>query len=327
MTQIAYPAPAAESITERAARVGARLRERIDAGVLAFPLTPFSAEGSSVDLPAFRVHLRRHIAAGAGALFVCCGTGEFSAVDEDEYAQLIETAVEEAAGQTPILAGVGYGWAQAVRFAAIAEKAGADAALLLPHYLVKAPQSGLVRQVEIIAQRTELPFILYQRGLVKYTVESLRVLAALPNVIGLKDGHSDHVQLQRMKLTADPDFLFFNGALTAEMQARPYMSIGIPAYSSAVHSFAPEIASAFFIAQRTGDSDTVDLLLREFYSPFVELRDRQAGYAVALIKAGARMRGERVGPVRAPLVDPVGKDLEDLEAIVRKGLALVGAEL
>jgi 5-dehydro-4-deoxyglucarate dehydratase len=325
MTQIRDRA--VEPIAERAARVVANLRTRMDIGVLAFPLTPFSADGSTIDLPAFRAHLRGQIAAGAGALFVCCGTGEFSALDEDEYAQLVETAVDEAAGRLPILAGIGYGWAQALRFAGIAERAGADAALLLPHYLVTAPQSGLIRHVEIIAEGTGLPFILYQRGLVNYTVESLVKLARIPNVIGLKDGHSDHVQLQRMQLAADPDFLFFNGALTAEIQARPYSSIGIPAYSSAVHSFAPEIASAFFTAQRGGDTGTVELLLREFYSPFVELRDREPGYAVALVKAAANLRGQGVGPVRAPLVDPTGKDLEDLEAIARTGLALVGAQL
>ncbi|MCU1439191.1 MAG: 5-dehydro-4-deoxyglucarate dehydratase [Rhodoglobus sp.] len=327
MTETASTDRATEPIADRAARVAARLKAHLELGVLAFPLSPFSEDGSTIDLPAFRAHLRGQIAAGAGALFVCCGTGEFSALDEAEYGQLIEAAVEEAAGRLPILAGIGYGWAQAVRFAAIAEKAGADAALLLPHYLVRAPQSGLVRHVEIIAENTGLPFILYQRGLVKYTVASLAKLARIPNVIGLKDGHSDHVELQRMQLAADPDFLFFNGALTAEMQARPYASIGIPAYSSAVHGFAPEIASTFFTARRDGDTDTVELLLRKFYSPFVELRDRQSGYAVALIKTAARIRGHQVGPVRAPLMDPVGKDLEDLEAIVRSGLALVGADL
>jgi 5-dehydro-4-deoxyglucarate dehydratase len=71
----------------------------------------------------------------------------------------------------------------------------------------------------------------------------------------------------------------------------------------------------------------MELLLREFYVPFVELRERQAGYAVALVKAGARLRGEDMGPVRAPLADPTDRDLADLKALLRNGLSLVGAEL
>ncbi|WP_198415096.1 5-dehydro-4-deoxyglucarate dehydratase [Cryobacterium tagatosivorans] len=316
-----------EATIHRAERMAEVLKERMGAGVLAFPLSPFTVDGADIDVEAFRGHLRRHISAGASALFVCCGTGEFPALSEDEYAQLIAVAVEEAGGKTPILAGVGYGWAQAVRFARIADEAGADGALVMPHYLVHGTQLGLVRQIEAIAGRTELPLIVYQRGLVSYSVPSIRAISAIPTVIGLKDGRSDFGQLQQLKLATAPEFLYFNGALTAEMQARPYSSIGVSAYSSAVHSFAPEIASAFFAANQASDDATIDLLLREFYSPFVELRDRQAGYAVSLIKTAARLRGDQVGPVRAPLLDPVGADLADLEAIVTRGLALVGASL
>jgi 5-dehydro-4-deoxyglucarate dehydratase len=318
---------APDAVAARATRLVEELTVRMAAGVLAFPLTPFSDDGAEIDVPAFRAHLERHIAAGAGALFVCCGTGEFPALAEHEYAVLMSAAVDQAAGRVPILAGIGYGWAQAVRFADIAEAAGADGALVLPHYLVHGPQAGLVLQVREIASRTPLPLIVYQRGPVSYTADSIREISQIPNVIGLKDGRSDHGQLQQLTLVTPPDFLYFNGALTAELQARAYASIGITAYSSAVHSFAPEIASAFYTAQRAGDDETLDLLLRDFYAPFVRLRDRQAGYAVSLIKTAARLRGEKVGPVRAPLTDPTGSDLADLEQIITRGLGLVGASL
>lgn len=311
----------------RSMRTAALLRERMRAGVLSFPLTAFSEDGGSVDVTAFRRHVRAQLSAALAALFPCCGTGEFSSLAEDEYAQLVEAAVEETDGAVPVVAGVGYGWAQAVRFAALAESAGADAALLMPHYLVGAPQDGLVQQVREVAARTALPLVVYQRGQVKYTPAAARELSTIPTVIGIKDGHSDLDQLQRLRLALPSDFLFFNGALTAEMQARPYASIGIPAYSSAVHAFAPEIAQEFFRALQADDAGRVDELLREFYWPLVELRDRRAGYAVALVKAAARLRGAEVGPVRAPLTDPDDGDLADLEALLRRGLDLVGAQL
>jgi 5-dehydro-4-deoxyglucarate dehydratase len=295
-------------------------------GVLSFPLTSFHADGS-LDPDGFRAHVAAQIATGPGAVFPACGTGEFFSLDEDEYRRVVTIAVEEAGGRLPVVAGIGYGWAQAVRFARIAEEAGADALLVLPHYLVAAPQHGLVAQLEQIAARTALPLIAYQRGQVAFTAASLKRIAALPTVIGVKDGHSDLDRLQRLTLAAPEGFLFFNGAATAEIQARAYAAVGVPAYSSAVHAFAPEIANAFFTALRDGDDGTVDKLLRDFYVPLVELRDRVPGYAVSLVKAAARLRGRPVGPVRAPLTDPSAADQADLEQLLTAGLDLVGASL
>ncbi|GGW80777.1 putative 5-dehydro-4-deoxyglucarate dehydratase 2 [Streptomyces lomondensis] len=306
--------------------VAHRLRDGMAGGVLSFPLTSFRDDGT-LDPDGFRAYVADRLAAAPGAVFPACGTGEFFSLDEDEYRQVVTIAVEEAAGRVPVVAGTGYGWAQAARFARIAEDAGADALLVLPHYLVAAPQDGLVAQLEQLAARTPLPLIAYQRGQVAFTAESLKRIAALPNVIGLKDGHSDLDRLQRLTLAAPEGFLFFNGAATAEIQARAYAAVGVPAYSSAVHAFAPEIADAFFTALRDGDDGTVDKLLRGFYVPLVELRDRVPGYAVSLVKAAARLRGHRVGPVRAPLTDPSPADLAALRGLLTAGLDLVGAAL
>lgn len=303
-----------------------RLRNGMAGGVLSFPLTSFHGDGS-LDPDGFRTHVAAQIATAPGAVFPACGTGEFFSLDEDEYRQVVALTVEEAAGRVPVVAGVGYGWAQAARFARIAEEAGADALLVLPHYLVAAPQDGLVAQLEQLAARTRLPLIAYQRGQVAYGLDAFGRIAAIPGVIGLKDGHSDLDRLQRLTLAAPEDFLFFNGASTAEIQARAYATVGVPAYSSAVHAFAPEIANAFFTALCDGDDKTVERLLRDFYVPLVELRDRVPGYAVSLVKAAARLRGRPVGPVRTPLTDPSATDLADLTTLLATGLDLVGAAL
>ncbi|MBQ0847197.1 5-dehydro-4-deoxyglucarate dehydratase [Streptomyces sp. BH-SS-21] len=325
-----------------------RLRDGMADGVLSFPLTSFRAEGGEggeggenhgsggsggeLDLESYRAYLTAQLAPGPdaaapGAVFPACGTGEFFSLDEDEYRAVVEATVEIADGRLPVVAGIGYGWAQALRFARIAEEAGADALLVMPHYLVGAPQDGLVGQLRRIAAGTRLPLIAYQRGQVAFTADTLRRVAEIPTVVGLKDGHSDLDRLQRLTLAAPDGFLFFNGASTAEIQARAYATVGVPAYSSAVHAFAPEIASAFFTALRGNDEATLTKLLRDFYVPLVELRDRVPGYAVSLVKAAARLRGLPVGPVRAPLTDPGAADLAALEAILDTGLALVGAPL
>ncbi|MEV0319710.1 5-dehydro-4-deoxyglucarate dehydratase [Streptomyces sp. NPDC050658] len=310
--------------TMRSPHVTQRLRDGMTRGVLSFPLTSFREDGA-LDLTAYQAYLTDQLAAAPGAVFPACGTGEFSALDEDEYRAVVAATVETAGGRLPVVAGIGYGWAQARRFARIAEEAGADALLALPHYLVRAPQDGLVEQLRRIADGTALPIVAYQRGPVAFTPDGLRRIAEIPNVIGLKDGHSDLDRLQRLTLAAPEGFLFFNGAATAEIQARAYAAVGVPAYSSAVHAFAPEIAGAFFAALRAGDDMAVDELLRTFYVPLVELRDRVPGYAVSLVKAAARLRGLPVGPVRAPLTDPGPDDLAELAEVLDAGLGLVGA--
>ncbi|WP_328353990.1 5-dehydro-4-deoxyglucarate dehydratase [Streptomyces sp. NBC_00445] len=311
-------------ISAEAGRVVQRLRDGMAGGVLSFPLTSFREDGR-LDLDAYREYLAGRLATAPGAVFPACGTGEFFSLDEDEYRAVVEATVEVADGRLPVVAGTGYGWAQALRFARIAEEAGADALLVLPHYLVGAPQDGLVAQLRRIADGTRLPLIAYQRGQVAFGADALRRIAQIPGVIGLKDGHSDLDRLQRLTLAAPEGFLFFNGAATAEIQARAYATVGVPAYSSAVHAFAPEIANAFFTALQSGDDAFVTRLLREFYVPLVELRDRVPGYAVSLVKAAARLRGLPVGPVRAPLTDPGADDLADLEKVLDHGLSLVDA--
>jgi 5-dehydro-4-deoxyglucarate dehydratase len=310
--------------TSLAESTTARLREGMARGVLSFPLTSFDETGV-LDPRGYREYVAAQLDTSPGAVFPACGTGEFFSLDEAEYGEVVRATVEAAAARVPVVAGAGYGWAQAARFARIAEAAGADALLLMPHYLTEAPQEGLFEQVRQVAARTALPVIVYQRSQVRFTAATLERLAEIPNVIGLKDGHGDLDRLQSLKLSAPEDFLFFNGFATAEIVARPYASIGIPAYSSAVHAFAPEIADAFFAALRDGRTARTEELLRGFYLPLVELRDRVPGYAVSLVKAAARLRGRPVGPVRAPLTDPGPDDLADLDALLTTGLDLVGA--
>jgi 5-dehydro-4-deoxyglucarate dehydratase len=141
----------------------------------------------------------------------------------------------------------------------------------------------------------------------------------------VKDGVGDVALMQRFVLTAREtgrQILFFNGLLTAEMSQSAYRAIGVPRYSSAVFAMAPEIATAYFRAERDGDGATRDRLLTGFYGPLVALRDETPGFAVSLIKAGLRLRGEAVGSVRPPLVDPSPEQLDRLAALLDRGREL-----
>ncbi|MEU6918629.1 5-dehydro-4-deoxyglucarate dehydratase [Streptomyces olindensis] len=298
-------------------------------GVLFFPVTPFAADGS-LDEERLAQHIESGVAAGAGGVFVACGTGEFHALSAEEIERATRVAVATTAGRVPVLAAAGGPVPVARDQAARIERAGADGILLLPPYLVSAPQQGLVRYVEEVTAATALPVVFYQRGTARLTAPTAARIAALPGVVGLKDGIGDLERMHRIvravrAVPGGEDFQFFNGLPTAEMTAPAYQGIGVELYSSAVFAFAPEIALAFHRALAEGDDALVSLLLDEFYGPLVALRDEVPGYAVSLVKAGVTLRGLDVGGVRAPLLDPAPEHVARLSELLDHGLEVVGA--
>src|ERR1039457_1238953 len=99
-------------------------------------------------LELFRRPVREGVDGGAAAVFACCGTGEFTALDLDDYASAVAATVEVCAGRVPVIAGVGYGTALAIRMTEMVRQAGADGALVLPPYLARPGQAGLRRHYE-----------------------------------------------------------------------------------------------------------------------------------------------------------------------------------
>ncbi|WP_344868186.1 5-dehydro-4-deoxyglucarate dehydratase [Amycolatopsis ultiminotia] len=296
-------------------------------GLLAFPLTPF-ADDLEVNLDGFAENVESHVAAGAGALFVACGTGEFSSLSAGEVAALLAKAREVTAGRVPVWVGAGGGAADARAGVAAAQAGGADGVLLLPPYLVTGPQAGLVDYVRYAAGDSTVPVVVYHRGTGVFTAPTAAKLLDIPSVVGIKDGYGDVEAMTRIVTTiralgtrrAD-EFLFFNGLPTAEVSAKAYAAIGVARYSSAVHCFAPEIAHRFHRALGEGDEEPMDALLAGFYLPLVSLRDETPGFAVSLVKAAARLRGDKVGTIRPPLVEPTTEQIDRLGKIVEDGFA------
>jgi 5-dehydro-4-deoxyglucarate dehydratase len=292
--------------------------------ILFFPVTPFGEDGTPrTDL--LTAHIQDRLAHDPGAVFAACGTGEFHALAVDEYHAVVQAAVRAVEGRVPVVTGCGGPLGHALGVARAAHDAGAEGLLVMPPYLVNAPRAGLVRYVEAIADATPLPLIVYHRGSAQFDATSAERLFAHPRVLGFKDGVGDLAIAQELLRAAvragRPDAAFFNGLPTAEVTQPAFDAIGIRDYSSAAFTMAPDIATAYLRALRSGDDETRLWLLDRFYLPLVRLRDQVPGYAVALIKAGVVMTGLPVGPVRPPLMDPTPEHVAQLSAIIGQGRA------
>ncbi|MET7402046.1 5-dehydro-4-deoxyglucarate dehydratase [Dactylosporangium sp. NPDC005572] len=296
-------------------------------GLLSFPLTPFTEDGK-VNLAVLADHVEQQLAAGPSGLFVACGTGEFTSLSMQEYRDVVGTAVRVAAGRVPVFAGTGGGPQLARDFAAAAAETGADGLLLLPPYLVSSTPAGLVEHVRFVAEATPLPITVYQRANAVLDPAAAVALLDVPTVAGIKDGRGDVSAMLRLvtaiRTSGHPraaEFGFLNGLPTAELSVQAYRAIGVESYSSAVLCFVPDIATAFYRAVSAGDAATAQTLLAAFYLPFVALRDLVPGYAVSLVKAGARLAGLDVGAVRPPLLDPTPAHVERLAEVIAAGRA------
>ena len=111
-------------------------------------------------------------------------------------------------------------------------------------------------------------------------------------------------------------FAYLGGLPTAEVYAAAYKALGTPVYSSAVFNFIPKTAMQFYRAVASDDSATQNRLLHDFFMPYLAIRNRMQGYAVSIVKAGARIVGHDAGPVRAPLTDLKPAEVEQLSALI-----------
>ena len=287
-------------------------------GLLSFPLTDFDAQGN-FNAKGYAARLEWLAPYGATALFAAGGTGEFFSLTGEEYLVVIKTAVDTCQGKVPIIAGAGGPTRFAIQCAQEAERQGAHGILLLPHYLTEASQEGLIAHVEAVCKSVKFGVIVYNRNVCKLTPESLAILAdRCPNLVGFKDGVGDIELMSSIYMKMGDRFAYLGGLPTAEVYAAAYKALGTPVYSSAVFNFIPKTAMDFYHAVAKDDLATQHHLLREFFMPYLKIRNKQQGYAVSIVKAGAKLVGHDAGPVRAPLTDLKPAEMDELAALIAK---------
>jgi len=294
------------------------LKQIVSQGLLSFPLTDFD-EQVEFRADTYAARLEWLAPYGASALFAAGGTGEFFSLTQSEYSNVIRIATETCKGRVPILAGAGGPTRVAIAYAQEAERLGANGILLMPHYLTEASQEGIAAHVEQVCKSLKIGVIVYNRANSKLNADMLERLAdSCPNLIGFKDGVGEIENMVTIRRRLGDRFSYLGGLPTAEVYAAAYKALGVPVYSSAVFNFIPKTAMDFYRAIETGDDATTNRLLDEFFLPYLAIRNRRAGYAVSIVKAGAKLIGRSAGPVRAPLTDLTEAEMAQLDVLIKK---------
>jgi len=294
------------------------LKSIMGSGLLSFPLTDFDASGD-FNKKGYEKRLEWLAPYGARALFAAGGTGEYFSLVGEEYSQVVKTAVDTCRGVVPIIAGAGGPTRMAIAHAREAERLGAHGILLLPHYLTEAGQEGLIEHVAQVCNSVKFGVIVYNRDRTKLIPKSLVTLAErCPNLVGFKDGVGNIETMSSIFMTMGDRFAYLGGLPTAEVYAAAYKALGTPVYSSAVFNFIPKTAMDFYHAVAADDMATQHKLLKDFFMPYLDIRNRVEGYGVSIIKAGATIVGHSAGPVRAPLSDLKPAEVEMLKVLIDK---------
>jgi len=183
-------------------------------GSLVAIVTPMHADGG-LDINSLRKLIDFHVEAGTDGIVIVGTTGESPTVDVEEHCLLIKTTIEQVAGRVPVIAGTGANSTrEAIELTQKAKTLGADACLLVAPYYNKPTQEGLYQHYRAVAEAVDIPQILYNvpgRTGCDIINDTVLRLAAIPNIIGIKDATGNIERGTDLLLRAPKDFLIYSG--------------------------------------------------------------------------------------------------------------------
>jgi len=279
-------------------------------------ITPF--KNGSLDEKAFRGLVDWQIAEGTNGLVPVGTTGESPTLSHDEHMLVVEWCVEQAKGRVPVVAGAGSNSTEeAVSLAQHAEKAGADAVLVVSPYYNKPTQEGLYEHFKAINDAIGIPIIMYNipsRSVIDISVDTMKRLFELKNIAGVKDATANMTRVTQQRAAIGADFNQLSGE---DITALGFMAHGGHGCISVTSNVAPRLCAQFQNACLRGDYATA-LTLQDKLAPlhinlFVETSPAPIKYAMSLI-------GKCDNLLRLPMVPAT----EKAQAAVRDAMVHAG---
>ena len=281
-------------------------------------VTPFDQNGA-INYDAFGKLIDAQIEAGVDAVCVCGTTGESATMSIREHIAAVEFCVKRVNHRVKVIAGAGSNdTSAAVYLSQHAQDSGADALLHVTPYYNKASQTGLIRHYEYIAERVDLPIILYNvpsRTGVSFTAETYRVLSQNPKINGVKEASGNFSLLAHTRFLCGDDFYIWSGN---DDQVVPMMALGAKGVISVASNLIPEVMVKMTKLCLDNDFEAASKLQIKYMdlmdALFLEVNPIP-------IKAALNLVGMEAGQLRLPLCEMSEKNLETLRSsMARMGL-------
>ena len=282
-------------------------------------ITPFK-EGK-LDVEALVKLVEHQISSGTHGLVPCGTTGESPTLSHEEHLQVIEIVIEAASGQVPIIAGTGSNsTSEALDFTCHAEKAGADAALVVTPYYNKPTQTGLTAHFTAINDAVEnLPIFIYNipgRSVIDMTVETMAALSNLSNIAGVKDATGDLNRVSLQRQACGEKFIQLSGEDGTALGFNAHGGVGCISVTANV---APALCAEFQSACLAGDMSRAlelqDRLMPLHHALFLEASPAPVKFAAAELG----LCSEELRLPLVPVTEPTKKAVR--QALIHAGLA------
>jgi len=249
-------------------------------------VTPF--KNGSLDEKAFRDIVEWQIAEGTNGLVPVGTTGESPTLSHDEHKKVVEWCIDQADERVPVIAGSGSNsTAEAIELSKHAEKAGADAVLIVTPYYNKPTQEGLYQHYKAINDAIGIPIIIYNipgRSIVDMSVDTMARLFELKNIAGVKDATANMTRVSQQRTAMGPDFNQLSGE---DITALGFMAHGGHGCISVTSNVAPRLCAEFKSACLRGDFAAAlklqDKLMPLHQNLFVETNPAPAKYALSVL--------------------------------------------
>jgi 4-hydroxy-tetrahydrodipicolinate synthase len=288
-------------------------------GVVSFSVTPI-ASGGAIDCDRWKAHLDEAMDAGIGGITLFGSTGANGYFTEAEKTTALETIAKHIGERVPIMMGIGaMTTAESVRLARHASENGADAVLVVPLNYWPPTDREIVRHYETVAAASALPVWLYNNpGLagVDLVPSMIAKLAAIPNVVGMKDSSGDLTRALTIPVMTKGKVVVGIGQDTLILE--PALGIA-PTWFTGLANVCPAECVAFWSAAKAGDAAMAAELGRKLF----ELSELGSRFGIIRVAhSGLEMIGKSVGGPRAPILGLDGADAEELRAaLTRFGFA------
>jgi len=261
-------------------------------------VTPFKS--GKVDEQALRALVEWQIENGSTGLVPVGTTGESPTLSHDEHKRVVEIVIDQNKGRVPVIAGAGSNnTIEAVDLAVHAEKAGADAVLVVTPYYNKPTQEGMYQHFKAVNDAIGIPIIIYNippRSVVDMSVETMTRLYELKNIAGVKDATANLARVSQQRHAMGPDFIQLSGE---DMTALAYMAAGGHGCISVVANVAPRLCADLMEAVQKGDYAGA-LKVQDRLVPLHDAIFKEPGLAGA--KHGLALLGRIEEEVRLPLM-------------------------